>query len=277
MPTAEFTISGDAYANLGYDATNGETLTLRIADTTGVGIRSVAFTELSRSPGAPALSISSGGVPSPPTDGVTTTIAATGVLAYLIQCQVNDGLGSDGKVDAALTKSRIVVVRADDGTRKMTAGERTEYDGTDGWVEAFDGLVDATIGRVKERKLNITTALLTASATSQVLNVGAALPAKAHLIATQCDLDTPFSGGGAASVTLDVGSSGDPDAVVDGASLFAAAVDGQVSDLAFQLGIALFKRFAASTQLTCTVASDVNVDTLTAGDATLRVLFAELP
>lgn len=110
--------------------------------------------------------------------------------------------------------------------------------------------------------------------TSETIDLGTALPANARILGVNIKLTTPFTGGGNAAVTLDVGSSGDPDALVDGADLFAAAVDGLASTV--PRGIAPSKHFATSTQLTGTFVADVGLKELTAGAGTVEVLYSLL-
>lgn len=131
----------------------------------------------------------------------------------------------------------------------------------------------ATTGIVRKASLAIGHADLTDADGSQTLTI-ATLPAGAQVLGVNVKLATPFTGGGAGSVTLDVGSSGDADALVDGANVFAAAVDGQASTR--PLGIAPNKQFAAATAVQATVAADVNVADLTAGAMTVEVIYSVL-
>jgi len=133
----------------------------------------------------------------------------------------------------------------------------------------------AQTGSVQTRTLTLGHAALTDADGSQTISIGAALPANAMILGVNVALATPFTGGGAGSVLLDIGSSGDADAIVANANLFAAAVDGCAS--AFSDGIAPNKIFTSSTQLTATVDADVNVADLTAGAATITVSFFVLP
>jgi len=115
------------------------------------------------------------------------------------------------------------------------------------------------------------TVTLTANATSQVINLDSAVPANSRIQWVNIKLATPASGGGATSCTAKIGSSGDDDAIVASANLFAAAVDGQCSSVT--LGIAPNKHFVSSTQLTATITSDVNVSALTALVVTFEVAY----
>jgi hypothetical protein len=119
------------------------------------------------------------------------------------------------------------------------------------------------------RTVQITTTELTASATSQAINVGAALPANAVVMAHEINLATVFSGGGATSCTVDIGGT-DADAIVDGHDIFTGATTGRLSGST--LGVHWCGVFTAE-QLTATVTSDVDVDTLAAGDVTITVWF----
>jgi hypothetical protein len=130
------------------------------------------------------------------------------------------------------------------------------------------------VGTIQTRTLTFGHADLTDADGSQTLNIGTALPANSMVIGVNIALATPFTGGGAGSVVCDIGSSGDADAIVANADLFAAAVGGVVSSL--PTGIAPFKVFTSSTQLTATVDADVNVDLLTAGAATITVSFVKI-
>lgn len=118
-------------------------------------------------------------------------------------------------------------------------------------------------------------ATLTTVGLSQVINIGAVLPANAMVLAADLAL-TPFSGNSATSVTVKIGTSGDNDAIVATSNLFEAAVDGKAS--AVTAGIAPTKLFVtAGAQLLATITSDVNVSTLTAGQLTANVAFVVLP
>jgi len=134
--------------------------------------------------------------------------------------------------------------------------------------------VDYTSVRVQERSLQVTVADLTSGTTSQTFNLGAPLPANAQILGAELQLAAPF-GTVAATCVADIGSSGDPDAIVTAADILAAAVDGQASTR--PPGIAPNKRFASATQLQLTITADAALNLLGIGDMTARVLFAEMP
>lgn len=120
-------------------------------------------------------------------------------------------------------------------------------------------------------EVTITHADLTAAATSQAVDIGD-IPAGAQIRGADIRLATPFTGGSVSACVVDIGDAGDADAIVDGANVLAAAVDGQASTR--PLGIAPNKLFDAATTLTATFATtDDNVADLTAGECTIRVLF----
>lgn len=135
-------------------------------------------------------------------------------------------------------------------------------------------VADAGIS-LQKRQLVMDSDDLTDADGSQALNIGAALPANARILGVSIHTVTPFSGGAVADFTVDVGTAGDPDAIVDGADLFAAAVDGQAATRPD--GIAPNKLFAAGGQLLATFAcASDDVADATAGACTIDVLFAVL-
>lgn len=141
MSGAEFTIEGDPYANLGFDAANGAVLSLVLEDTTYV--RKVVFSQVQKSKDAPDLVFSPvSGQPATPGGAVTVTMPAAGGHTYILRCQINDGTSADASKIAAWTKERAVAVRIG-GYRKIAPAESTQYDATNGWAGAFDELVDA--------------------------------------------------------------------------------------------------------------------------------------
>ena len=74
-------------------------------------------------------------------------------------------------------------------------------------------------------------------------------------------------------MTVDIGSTGDTDAIVDGANVMATPVDGQASQIPD--GIAPHKSFTTATQLMLTIASNSALNSMTSGDCTVRVFFQE--
>jgi hypothetical protein len=131
-------------------------------------------------------------------------------------------------------------------------------------------------GTIQTRTVTIGHADLTDADGEQAINIGAVLPANSMIVGVNVALATPFSGGTATSVLLDIGTSGDPDAIVSNCDLFAAAVNGVASSM--PAGIAPFKLFvSAGAQLLATVAADDDVADLVAGAATITVSFVALP
>jgi len=133
----------------------------------------------------------------------------------------------------------------------------------------------AQVGVIQTRTVTIGHADLTDADGEQSINIGAVLPANSMILAVDVALATPFSGGTATSVLLDIGTSGDPDAIVANCDLFAAAVDGKASTM--PAGIAPFKLFTvAGAQLLATVAADDDVADLVAGACTITVSFVKI-
>lgn len=128
------------------------------------------------------------------------------------------------------------------------------------------------LGTIQTRSVTITHTTLDAAATSQTINIGAVLPANAMIVGSNVAITTPTTGGGSSSCVVDIGTSGDVDAIIDGANVFAAAVDGMASTR--PLGIAPDKLFvSAGAQLIATVTGDVNVSLFSAGSFTITVAF----
>lgn len=106
--------------------------------------------------------------------------------------------------------------------------------------------------------------------------IGAVLPANSRILGVDLRAYTPFTGGGATAVTVDIGTSGDIDAIVDGADVFAAAVDGGPATI--PPGIRPNKMFAtAGAQLIATFVPDGAhaLLGLTAGSITIDVFYME--
>lgn len=124
---------------------------------------------------------------------------------------------------------------------------------------------------------NAALAAANSNGASAVVNIGAVLPANARILGVDMRALTAFSGGSASAVTIDVGTSGDPDALIDGADVFAAAVDGGPATM--PAGIRPNKTFAsAGAQLIATFTPDAGhqLANLTAGTVIIDVLFTEL-
>jgi hypothetical protein len=152
---ALFDIEADG-GDRGYDATNGQVLTLRLR-TPPPSLTSVLFqvydpagfnAELGiaanpprQSKGAPNLTLvgaTSGPAVSPVTlDGdVTVQMPFDGWHSWLVRCVVNGGMRTlpNGKqvIDPTLMHQRMIVVRSPAGRRKIVITETTEYE-IDGW------------------------------------------------------------------------------------------------------------------------------------------------
>lgn len=117
---------------------------------------------------------------------------------------------------------------------------------------------------------SITTADLSAAATSEAVDFDAALPAGAIVIGSGVIVSAIFDNAGdSASCSCDIGvSGGDADAFVDGASLNAVATPVPVA------GVSMGGLVGAITPA-ITVISDVNVSTLTKGACVAYVAYFE--
>lgn len=138
----------------------------------------------------------------------------------------------------------------------------------------FSSLLGSS-SQIQWATLTATHATITAAAGDETLSLGSPIPAGSLVVARSMVLTTPFSGGTVADFTCDVGSAGDIDALVDGADLFAAAVDGAPS--AMPDGIAPNKYFAGSTQLQAKfICASDDVGDATAGSVTIRIGYITL-
>ena len=116
--------------------------------------------------------------------------------------------------------------------------------------------------------LQITTTELTDAAVSQTFQLVADAPPGVYVVYQV--LDTPFSGGGSAAATGDVGSAGvNADLLADAVDIFTGAV------IAFGPQVGDVGATVATTQTTAdievVITSDVNVVLLTAGDTTYHL------
>jgi hypothetical protein len=144
---AKFKIEASTSVDGGYDASASAVLSLQLEASPALDVTSCVYSVPLRSSGASAPTLSSSGVASPPTSIITLTIGA-GSHSYLIKCMTNDGAavpGPDGKPDFTVNAHyRIVSVRTTSaGLRKIIVGETLQYDPSQGWVDAFNDLVDA--------------------------------------------------------------------------------------------------------------------------------------
>lgn len=161
------------------------------------------------------------------------------------------------------------VSASDAGATRPQAGTIVLVDEHGVWVDV--GVLsahDETRPQFGMRTLELTHADLTLEAKTQVLAIGAALPAGARVIGRELRLTTPFSGPGASSVTADVGSSADADAIVVAANIFTGAPGAQAGTA----GINPTGSYGA-VALQATITSNVNLDLLSAGALVIDVLF----
>ncbi len=125
---------------------------------------------------------------------------------------------------------------------------------------------------VLKKTVTVGHADLTDADTSQTINIDTALPNNSRIVGVDMRALTAFSGGSVSALTVDVGTSGDIDALVDGADLATAAVDGGPATM--PLGIRHNKTFASGGQLIATfVSTGDNLVNLTAGSVIIDVLY----
>lgn len=156
----------------------------------------------------------------------------------------------------------------------VDAGGYTTETDVEGALQEIYPLVLAGM-TVSKKTLTANATTITAAAATEAVNIGTALPPNARIVGVDFHTYTEFSGGAVGDFTVDIGTSGDVDALVDGADLFAAAVDGGPATI--PQGIRPNKFFAAGGQLIATFrcGSD-DVGDATAGAITIDVLYVVL-
>lgn len=179
------------------------------------------------------------------------------------------GLGQAAVSPASMTGTKQI--KADNSCTHIRL---TRTGGTGSCTFGVSGVVPAT-GVQQFKEVTITHAQLTAGAMAEDINLSSVLPPNAQVLGIDLYDFTPFSGGGAAAVAVTVGSSGDKDAIIGAADLFAAAVDGGPASMS--LGIRPFKLFPAAAQLLARFIADVNVADLSAGSVTFGITFVVQP
>ncbi len=114
-------------------------------------------------------------------------------------------------------------------------------------------------------------ASLAAGVKAASVSLGAALPAGARPIARELTLTTPFSGGGATVVTLDLGGTV-PNDIIAGQNLFTGAP----AAMAGTSGVNPMGDHGGQ-QLQVTITADVDLHTLTLGAVAVTLFYAVLP
>lgn len=179
MASALFDINADG-GDQGYEADNGEVLTLRLRQQPPIGVTTVAFQVFDpagfnpvagiaanpprASKGAPTLTIvgaTSGQLVSPAsTDGsVTITMPLSGAHSWIVRCIVNGGTRTlpNGVTvaDPTLIHERGVYIKTGEQTRKVVCTELRQFsDG--GWADALaDTVSEGAFARRRPRKVHI--------------------------------------------------------------------------------------------------------------------------
>lgn len=145
---AKFKIGTSPSSDRGYDGAASQTLSFQLEASPALDVRSCTYELLLLTKNGPALTLSSGGVATPPTAAVTCALpSGADVYAFAVRCQTNGGeaiILQDGTKDYSVnTFERIVVVRSTlTGLRKIIVGETLEYDPAFGWTEAINEMID---------------------------------------------------------------------------------------------------------------------------------------
>lgn len=123
---------------------------------------------------------------------------------------------------------------------------------------------------------NAALAAANSNGAAATVNIGTALPSNARIVGVDMRSLTVFSGGSASAVKVDIGTSGDIDALIAQADVFAAAVDGGPATM--PSGVRPSKTYASGGQLIATFTPDVGhqLANLTAGTVVIDVLYTVL-
>jgi hypothetical protein len=197
--------------------------------------------------------------------GDAVTYAMIGLPCYMEDDNIVAGTSSSGTLQAA---GLVIDVDSVKGVKVLMNPEAASM------AAAYAGAAAGVA--LQKRTVTVGEADLTAAATTQTISIGAVLPANARVLGVSLHTHTAFTGGGSSALKLDIGTSGDVDAIVAQADLFAAAVDGEAPSC--PAGIAPNKLFATGgSQLTAKFTSTGgNVTVFTAGSVIIDVLFSVL-
>ena len=178
--------------------------------------------------------------------GTDVSSTSSGKGASLIAIEDAGGLYTAADVEAALAEVRTI-------------------------ADALTGAVKRTVTIAYN---NAALVAANSNGAAATVNIGAVLPANARILSCDARSFTAFAGASMATFNLQIGSSGDVDAIVSACDLLTAAVDGGPST--FTRGIRPNKTFAtASAQLTATLTPDAShkCSDLTSGSITLDVFY----
>lgn len=210
-------------------------------------------------------------------NGDKTVLAKVGVFKYA-NSAAGDAIAAADVFQPCYIVDDATVAKTDGTGTRSTAGYTMQVDSDGVWVAVgplagqlakAQALAAASLP-VQKRTVRIQHSDLTDADGSQTINIGAALPANARVVSREIRLATAFSGGGAGAVTVAIGGT-DADGIVSATSVFTGAPAAQAGTS----GINPEGKLGGE-QLTATVAADVNVADLTAGDMTIDVLFVVL-
>jgi hypothetical protein len=132
------------------------------------------------------------------------------------------------------------------------------------------------VGNVQSLSLQVEHSDLTDADGSETESFASAIPEGSIILGNRIAVTTPMSGGVASDCTCDVGFPGDPDGIVDGADIFAAAVDGHAATKPAGINPNKYvtgDAAARTPQATIICGSD-DVADLTAGDVTITLYYA---
>lgn len=134
-------------------------------------------------------------------------------------------------------------------------------------INRLDGM------RIKKRQLQVEHSDLTAAATTESVDIGAAFGAGVVVVGAYLDVTTLFSGGSVSAITAEVGiKGGDTNSIVDAMDVFTGAATGIKT--AYGVGPAGY--YGAITPAILFTATGDNVVNLTAGDLTVTIIYLDV-
>jgi len=130
--------------------------------------------------------------------------------------------------------------------------------------------------RLKKRSINLTIADLTAVATSQLIDVGAALPSNAVIMGANIFLTTVFASPGAGSLDITLGDdTNDDDSIIAAYDAYTGSANLGLWTTGDTIGVNAYGTPSGSQlQLTLTSTTD-NLSAFTTGDAQIDVWYFE--
>lgn len=205
-------------------------------------------------------------------DGISTT-AGDLVADTIAELTAAAGVTVDGTLikdgGATLKDSTTFIVDNADATKKIALQASGITTGNTRTITVPDEDINLKYV-VRFLNVTLTEASFTAGAVSEAVNVGSALPTGSEVMWAGVNVNTEFSGGGAGSAAIEIGTAGDADAFMATLSVFTGSGTGR------RAGARGVGAEGSGTQVKATLTSDVNVSALTAGSVDILVAYVPI-